>query len=144
MNRRYILLAEDNANDVMLTRRALGRCGTNMELVVVENGQEALDFVFGRDGRQGPANEPEFVLLDIKLPLVDGLEVLRRIRADPRTRRLPVIILSCSVDDKDRRDGLRLGANAFYSKPVRFDDFVKLMQKLCDDWTAPAAPAELP
>jgi two-component system, response regulator len=134
MSERYILLAEDNKNDVLLTQRALKKCGIDIGLAVVSHGQEALDFLFSQGKYQDMNDRPALMLLDVKLPLIDGLEVLRQVRADERTRLLPVVVLSCSVDEKDRKESLRLGANAYHSKPVSFDEFVELMRRIHSDW----------
>jgi two-component system, response regulator len=130
MSEKYILLVEDNPNDVALTKRALKKCQINNKLVVVSNGKEALDFLFSKDLDEKLA----FVLLDLKLPFIDGLEVLRRIREDKNTRLLPVIMLTASIDEKDRKETMRLGANDFQCKPVSFDDFVNLMRQIFSNW----------
>jgi len=134
MSERYILLAEDDKNDVLLAQRALKKCGVNIGLVVVSHGQEALDFLLSQGRYQGLNDGPAVMLLDLKLPLIDGLEVLRKIRADERTRLLPVVVLSCSIDEKDRKESLRLGASAFHCKPVGFNEFVELMRQICSNW----------
>jgi CheY-like chemotaxis protein len=126
MNEKYILLAEDNENDVELTKRALKKCKINYRLVVVSNGEEALDFL----SLHSINDKPSFVLLDLKLPLIDGLQVLQNIRLNENTKTLPVIILTASVDERDRKESLRLGANDFQCKPVSFDDFVRLIKEI--------------
>ena len=130
MNGKYILLAEDNDNDVVLTRRALKKCQVNYRLEVVSNGKQALDFLFSRDLN----DMPSVVLLDLKLPLIDGIEILRRIRANDNTRLLPVVMLTASVDEKDRQESIRLGANDFQCKPVNFDEFVQLIGQISSKW----------
>jgi two-component system, response regulator len=130
MSEKYIFLAEDNPNDVALTVRALGKCQIQNRLVIVPDGQEALSYLFSPDLPEMPA----VIILDLKLPLIDGFEVLRRIRADDRTRHLPVFILSSSIDDKDRKISMQLGANGFECKPISFNEFVKLMLQICGQW----------
>ena len=122
-NNQVILLVEDNPDDVELTRRAFEKSKMLNEIVVAGDGQEALDFLFA-----GVA--PSVVLLDLNLPKIDGLEVLRRIRADERTKRLPVVILTTSTEEKDLISGYDLGANSYVRKPVDFAQFVEL----CGNW----------
>jgi two-component system, response regulator len=130
MNGKYLLLVEDNPDDVLLTERALKKCDGKVNLAVASDGREALDFLFS----EVPNNKPAIILLDLKLPYLDGLEVLRRIRADERTKQLPVIMLTSSIDERDKKESLRLGANDFQSKPVNFDQFVELMRQICLAW----------
>ncbi len=136
MKSKVILLVEDNPNDEALTLRALRKSNIANEVVVAHDGVEALDFLFctgvytGRD----PHEVPEVVLLDLKLPKVDGLEVLRRIRTDERTQLLPVVILTSSREDQDRLKGYKLGANSYICKPVDFDQFVKAISQLGLYW----------
>ncbi len=133
MKPRKILLVEDNPSDVGLTQRALTKSRIANEIVVAEDGQEALDYLFGADGQNG--NElPALVLLDLKLPRVDGLEVLRQIRAGARTSRLPVIILSTSREERDIARGYDLGVNSYITKPVDFMQFVETIQNLGRYW----------
>jgi two-component system, response regulator len=132
MKGKYILLAEDNDNDVELTKRALKKCQIDYGLVIVSNGKQALDFLFSRDLN----DMPSVVLLDLKLPLIDGIEILRRIRANDNTRQLPVVMLTASVDEKDRQESIRLGANDFQCKPVNFDEFVQLICQISSKWLA--------
>lgn len=132
MSAKTILLVEDNPSDVALTRRALEKSHVTNELVVVEDGNEALDYLLGGD--RGDADLPALVLLDLKLPKVDGLEVLRRIRADERTRRLPVVILTSSNEAKDVAAGYDHGGNSYICKPVDFDQFAKAIQHLGLYW----------
>lgn len=131
-----ILLIEDNPDDVELTWRALSRSNVANELVVVTDGAEALDYLFAR-GKYATRDmrvTPEVVLLDLKLPKVDGLEVLRRIRSDERTRLLPVVILTSSNQEKDIRDSYELGANSYVRKPVDFEQFVEATTTLGLYW----------
>ena len=136
MNSKVILLVEDNPSDVELTRRALGKSHVVNELIVVEGGQEALDYLFGAGAHAGRdvAQLPMLVLLDLKLPRVDGHEVLRRIRADERTRRLPVVVLTTSMEEQDIATSYDLGVNSYVRKPVDFNQFVQAIQQLGLYW----------
>lgn len=131
-----ILLVEDNRNDVELTRRALDRSKLLNDLVVAPDGQAALDFLFaeGTHADRTPERFPHLLLLDLKLPKVDGLEVLRRLRADPRTRRLPVVILTSSREEADVTAGYDLGANSYVRKPVDFEQFSAATRQLGLYW----------
>ncbi len=136
MNDKVILLVEDNPDDELLTLDALATNRIGNEVVVARNGVEALDYLFGtgdwagRDVMEWPA----VVLLDLKLPKIDGLEVLRRVRADERTSMLPVVILTSSIEDEDRLKGYSLGANSYVRKPVDFDEFVNAAGQLGLYW----------
>src|SRR5512137_95478 len=131
-----ILLVEDNPDDVALTERALKKARIANELVIARDGPEALDFLFGTGAHAGRDTSiaPEVVLLDLKLPKVDGLEVLRRLRADQRTRLLPVVVLTSSKEDRDLTRSYELGANSYIRKPVDFKQFVKAVQDLGLYW----------
>ncbi len=133
---RTILLIEDNPDDVELTRRALDLSHVANRLVVVTDGAEALDYLFasGAYAARDVRATPEVVLLDLKLPKVDGLEVLRRIRADERTRRMPVIVLTSSNQEADIVASYDLGANSYVRKPVDFDQFVQATRALGLYW----------
>lgn len=125
MNNKVILLVEDNPRDEALTRRALSKSNLLNEVVSVRDGVEALDYLFGTgsyEGRERPV-APELVLLDLKLPKVDGLQVLEKIRADESTRRLPVVIFTSSSEDEDMIRSYDLGANSYIRKPVDFAQF---------------------
>ena len=124
---RVILLVEDNRDDEDLTVRALTRRGVANRIVVVRSGDEALDWIFrvGAHAGRDPHEEPSVVLLDLKLPKVDGLEVLRRIRADPATRRIPVVALTSSREEPDIRRAYDLGVNSYVVKPVDFGEFAE-------------------
>jgi len=127
MNRNHIiLLVEDNADDVELTQRAFKKSNILNELVVVSDGQEALDYLFGAGDYVGrkPVVMPHVVLLDLNLPRLNGLEVLRRMRADDRTKLLPVVILTTSSEEADILGGYSGGANSYIRKPVDFAQFV--------------------
>jgi two-component system response regulator len=121
-----ILLVEDNADDELLTVRALRRARVANEIVVARDGVEALDYLFGTGAHAGrdAKDLPHVVLLDLRLPRLDGLEVLRRLRQDRRTERLPVMILTASTEDRDRVEGYRLGAIHCIPKPVDFHQFM--------------------
>jgi two-component system response regulator len=143
MKSKIILLVEDNPSDVGLTQRALEKSHIANELVVVDDGQEALNYLFGGDSLTGPKmNElPALVLLDLKLPKVDGLQVLRRIRADERTSRLAVVILTTSSEEQDIAQSYDLGANSYIRKPVDFRQFVEAVQHLGLYWLVMNEPA---
>jgi two-component system, response regulator len=129
-----ILLIEDNPKDEALTLRALKKANIGNRVVVKRDGVEAIDYLLG-SGECGSGNEmPQLILLDLKLPKVDGHEVLRRIRSDERTRLLPVVILTTSVEDRDRLQGYRLGANSYVRKPVDFSEFAQAVVQLGLYW----------
>jgi CheY-like chemotaxis protein len=134
MSQRMILLVEDNPDDEALTRRALAKNNIQNEVLVARDGAEALELLFGTGAQKGDAVAPEVVLLDLKLPKVDGLEVLRRIRADERTRLLPVVILTSSREERDLVSGYGLGANSYIRKPVDFAQFVEAVRQLGLYW----------
>jgi len=132
MNNHPIMLVEDNPDDVMFTLRAFKQNNISNEIVVATDGEKALDLLFPESGA-APFN-PALVLLDVKLPKVDGLEVLRRIRSDPRTQSLPVVVLTTSSEETDIVNSYKLGANSFVRKPVIFDDFVHATKVLGVYW----------
>lgn len=136
MNEKTILLVEDNPDDALLTLDALEASRVSNKVVVARNGVEALDYLFGEGDLAGRdiADLPAVVLLDLKLPKIDGLEVLRRIRAEHRTQLLPVVILTSSIEEEDRLKGYTLGANSYIRKPVDFDKFVKAVAQLGVYW----------
>ena len=136
MKPKIILLVEDNPSDVELTRRALAKSRIANELVVAEDGQEALDYLFatGKHTGRDMSNIPALVLLDLKLPGMDGLEVLRQIRGDPRTSRLPVVILTTSMEEQDVAQSYDLGANSYIRKPVDFTQFAQAVEHLGLYW----------
>jgi two-component system, response regulator len=127
-----ILLVEDNPKDEALTLRALKKSNIANKVVVAHDGVEAIDYLFAR-GADGDAL-PQLVLLDLKLPKIDGLEVLKRIRSNERTRLLPIVILTTSVEDRDRLEGYRLGANSYVQKPVDFAEFAQAVIQLGLYW----------
>jgi two-component system, response regulator len=131
-----ILLVEDNPDDVVLTERALKKARIANKVVVARDGAEALDFLFGTGAYSGrdTSAEPEVILLDLKLPKLDGLEVLRRLRGDQRTRLLPVVVLTSSREDKDLTKSYELGANSYILKPVDFKQFAKAVRDVGLYW----------
>jgi two-component system response regulator len=131
-----ILLVEDNADDAELTLRALRNRKLANRVVWVRNGADALDFVFRRGAyADRPAQEtPRVILLDLNLPKVSGIEVLAQIKADPVTRKLPVVVLSSSTEDKDVLDSYKLGVNSYVSKPVQFEEFARVVGELGMYW----------
>jgi CheY-like chemotaxis protein len=131
---KVILLVEDNPKDVVLTERAFRQSNLANELRVVRDGAEALEYLFGTGAGTDAAPAPTLVLLDLKLPKVDGLEVLRRIRAEPRTHRLPVVILTSSSEERDLVHGYDLGANSYIRKPVDFEQFADAVKSLGLYW----------
>jgi two-component system response regulator len=136
MQRRAILLIEDDPSDIGLTRRAFEKGRISNKLIVAADGQQALDYLFGVDPESGRSLNPlpAVVLLDLKLPKVDGLEVLKRIRADSRTKRLPVVILTSSTEPRDLGASYDLGANSYIRKPVDFVQFAEAVQQLGLYW----------
>jgi len=126
-----ILLVEDNPDDVTLTMRALKSHNITNDVVVAQDGVEAIDYLFGAKAK---ADLPAVVLLDLKLPKINGMEVLQRIRSEERTRLLPVVILTSSDEERDIIDGYSLGANSYVRKPVDFVEFTKAAQQLGLYW----------
>jgi two-component system, response regulator len=133
---KVILLVEDNPDDEALTLRALKKNNIMNEVVVARDGVEALDYLFGTGAHAGrdTSNQPQIVLLDLKLPRIDGLEVLRRIRADERTRLQPVVVLTTSNEDRDVIASYQLGANSYIRKPVDFEQFMEAVRHLGLYW----------
>lgn len=136
MHNRPILLVEDNPDDVKLTFRALRKNNILNKVVVAEDGIEALDYLFGTGKFAGRDLNimPQVILLDLKMPKLDGLEVLQRIRTDEKTKLLPVVILTTSNEDKDKVESYKLGANSYIRKPVDFNQFLEAVQKLGLYW----------
>lgn len=144
-----ILLVEDNPDDEALTLRAFRKNNITNEVVVARDGAEALDYLFatGAYAKREAGVMPQIVILDLKLPKIDGLEVLRRLRAAPQTKLLPVVILTSSNEERDRLEGYGLGANSYVRKPVDFAEFVDAVRQLGLYWLLlnerPPAPALL-
>ena len=136
MHNRIIMLVEDNPDDVLLCKQALKNNRVDHQLLVVRDGIEALDYLTGKTGLDGVSGTPlpALVFLDLKLPKMDGLEVLRQIRANSRTRSLIVIIMSCSTEEKDVRESFRIGANSYLRKPVDFREFSNMLRDALHYW----------
>jgi two-component system, response regulator len=136
MGEKVILLVEDNADDEALTLRALKKNNIGNEVIVVHDGAEALDYLFatGAYADRDMSVMPSITLLDLKLPKIDGLEVLKRLRSDARTRLLPVVILTSSKEEQDLIKGYSLGANSYIRKPVDFGQFVEAVRQLGLYW----------
>lgn len=136
MDKSVILLVEDNPDDEALTLRALKKNNIRNEVVVARDGVEAMDYLFGTGAHAGRdlAAMPQVILLDLKLPKMDGFEVLERIRSSETTKFLPVVILTTSNEDQDRIRGYGLGANSFVRKPVEFDKFIEAVRQLGLYW----------
>lgn len=150
MKKTSVLLVEDNEDDIQLTLRAFKKHNLANSIHVATDGQEALDYLFcgGEHAGRDPGDQPTVVLLDLKLPRVDGLEVLNRIRTDPRTQSLPVVVLTSSNEERDLVESYRLGANSYVRKPVDFQQFTNAAQQLGLYWmvlnlTAPPPTAAL-
>ena len=129
---KLLLLVEDNPDDVELTLRALRINIIKLDIVVARDGAEALDYLFGtgKYADRDTSKMPAVILLDLKLPKIDGLEVLRRIRGDDRTKHLPVVILTSSKEEKDMINGYKLGTNSYVHKPVNSKDFIEALRRL--------------
>ena len=136
MPHRKILLIEDNPDDVALTLRAFKKNNIANQVIIASDGQAALDWLFGEGEFSGrdTTEQPAFVLLDLKLPKIDGLEVLRALRADPRTRLLRVVVLTTSREEQDVVESYSLGANSYIRKPVDFDEFLHVVGQLGLYW----------
>jgi len=134
MEERVILLVEDNPDDIELIRLAFKRNRISDEVVVASDGVEAQDYLFETGANSKLRTLPTVIFLDLKLPKVDGLEVLRRIRADKRTELLPVVILTSSIEEQDLINSYKLGANSYVRKPVDFNKFVEAVRELGIYW----------
>jgi len=142
---KVILLVEDNPDDEALTLRALKKNNIQNDVVIAHDGAEALDYLFGTGAYAGRdvSALPSVTLLDLKLPKIDGLEVLKRIRADERTRFLPVVILTSSKEEQDLINGYKLGANSYIRKPVDFSQFIDAVRQLGLYWLLLNEPAPM-
>lgn len=131
-----ILLVEDNPNDVELTLRAMKQHNLTNKVYVVKDGEQALDYIFGRGEYAGQNRKgvPMVILLDLKLPKVDGLEVLRQVKSDERTKAIPVVVLTSSKEEKDMVQSYRLGVNSYIVKPVDFERFAESVRELGLYW----------
>lgn len=136
MSEKIILLVEDDPDDEMLTVRALRKNRILNEVVVARDGAEALDYLFGEGeyAERDTSVMPQVVLLDLRLPRVDGLEVLRRLRADERTRYLPVVVLTSSDEERDIVESYRIGSNSYIRKPIHFEQFTEAIRQLGLYW----------
>ena len=146
MDDKVILLVEDNADDEVLTLRALKKNNIRNEVIVARDGSEALDYLFATGVHSGRdlSVMPQIILLDLKLPKLDGFEVLNRVRASEITKLLPVVILTTSNEDQDRIRGYDLGANSFVRKPVEFEKFIEAVRQLGLYWLILNEPAPVP
>ncbi len=146
MVNKTILLVEDSEDDALLAQRALRRTGVEVDIVTVTSGKEALDFLRGEGAHRhrASASLPDVVLLDLKMPKMGGLDVLRRIRSEPRTRLLPVVVLTSSVEEKDLIDSYSLGANSYVRKPIDYTLFMDAARQITAYWLTlnEAAPPE--
>ena len=133
---KFIMLIEDHPDDETLTQRALKKSKITNDVVIARDGVEALDFLFceGMYGTRNPQKKPTVILLDLKLPKINGLEVLKRLRKDDRTRLFPIVILTSSKEEQDLVNSYRLGANSYIRKPLDFNRFVEAVGKLCLYW----------
>ncbi|OGS17844.1 MAG: two-component system response regulator [Elusimicrobia bacterium RIFOXYA2_FULL_40_6] len=135
LNEIEILLVEDNPNDAELAIRSLKKQNLANNLVWLKDGAEALDFLFSQGNYAGRVdNKPKIILLDLRLPKVDGLEVLKKIKSDEKTKTIPVIVLTSSNQDRDIVESYKLGVNSYVSKPVEFDEFAKMVSQLGLYW----------
>lgn len=136
MSNKQILLVEDNADDVLLAKRALKKVNIATDLVVVRDGEEAIDYLFGRHeyASRDLKIMPDVIFLDLKLPKLDGIDVLKRVRADKQTSMIPVVMLTSSSEDADIINCYKNGANSFICKPVDFDQFVEASQQMGNYW----------
>ncbi len=136
MREKEILLVEDNNDDILLTQRALAKAGITQKLVIARDGLEAVEYLFGSPNKPHPQEKlcPALILLDLKLPKIDGLEVLKRIRGNERTCMCPVVILTTSSEEMDVLGGYQLGVNSYIRKPVDFGKFVETVRQLGLYW----------
>jgi two-component system response regulator len=140
-----ILIVEDSPQDLELTKRALRKANVSNNIQIARDGEEALAFLFceGVFAERKGENQPKVILLDLKLPKIDGLEVLKRIKADPRTQAIPVVVLTSSKEQKDVVETYKLGVNSYIVKPVNFEGFIKAVQDLGMYWLLLNQPPKL-
>ena len=139
-----ILLVEDNPQDLELTLRALRKGNLNAAVRVVRDGAEALDLIFGTEGGAGALRDlPKLIVLDLKIPKVGGLEVLKRLKSEPRTRQVPVVVLTSSREQRDVAESYGLGANSYVVKPVNFEEFAAAVRDLGQYWLRLNQPPNL-
>lgn len=138
MNEVEILLVEDNPHDLELTLRALKKGKLANSITAVRDGAEALDFIFGRGKYEGRDvhNGPRVIFLDLKLPKVDGIDVLRAVKTDERTKKIPVVIITSSAEERDRIESYQIGVNSYVVKPIDFEHFMKTISDLGFYWLA--------
>ena len=129
-----ILLVEDNPDDIMLAQRALKKCGMENNLIIAHNGLEALDILFGADQDSSPSILPAVVLLDLRMPQMDGIDTLKQIRGHSRTANLPVVILTSSDEEQDIVMSYKYGANSYISKPIDFNNFLDIVAQIGKYW----------
>lgn len=146
LRKKCVLLVEDNPDDARLALAALRGNRIVNEVVVARDGEEARDYIFGMGCHEGRdvADCPQLVVLDLKLPKIDGLDVLRRMRADDRTRFVPVVVLTSSAEEEDVIRSYRLGSNSYIRKPIDFEEFLKAVQQLTVYWLVLNEPPHLP
>jgi CheY-like chemotaxis protein len=143
MNEIEVLLVEDNPRDLEMTMRAMKKNNLANRIIAVQDGAEALDFVFGTGAYAGrdTSEQPHVIFLDLKLPKLDGIEVLRTIKADDRTRMIPVVIVTSSAEERDRVASYELGANSYVVKPIVFETFARTIADIGFYWLAVNRPA---
>jgi two-component system, response regulator len=136
MGDRYVMLVEDNPDDVVLAQIAFRKCRIPNKLAVAWNGEEALDFLFSRGqyADRDPGRKPAVILLDLKIPCLNGFEVLKQIREDKKTSSIPVVVLTSSVEDSDRETSYILGADNFFVKPMDFQEFTRIIRQISSKW----------
>jgi two-component system response regulator len=139
-----ILLVEDNADDIELAVHALREEKLANGITIARDGEEALDIIFHRRASDPDAAPPRLILLDLKLPKVDGLEVLRAVKGDPRTKAIPIVVMTSSKEERDLVESYRLGVNAYVQKPVGFEDFRKIVKELGLFWLVINQPPPSP
>ncbi len=146
MDAKSILLVEDNPSDIALARHALEIAHVTNRIDIAEDGEEALEYLFKTGRHQSDPQDrlPAVILLDIKLPIVDGLEVLRALRENPKTKRLPVVIMTSSNEEQDLAKGYDLGVNSYIRKPVDFEQFANVIKQLGLYWLVINEPPPLP